>query len=421
MDLGATEYQVRDSVHRIGARLIEKLIEAEGKGYQGIRLDCNGFHSYRYMGDIEKEIITVLGAIRIKRSYYYDAECRKGRYPKDEALDIVDSFCTPGVKRMMGRVGAKESFAAGEEDLWELAGISVDKKSIERGSEKLGESVEEFDGSEYGEAQLNTVVPLKPIPVMYVNADGTGVPVVRGEVRGRKGKGEDGIARTREAKLGCIFTQTTVDKKGRPIREENSTSYTGAIETADAFACRLQAEAIRRGVKHAQKVCFIGDGALWIWRIAQERFPRAIQIIDLYHAREHYWKVAKEAFSHDPQTCAQWARDRKAELDQGEPLQVADAIRKLIPKGKKKKDHPFVTEAEYFEKNAHRMKYHEYRQQGLFVGSGVLEAGCKTVIGQRLKQSGMHWTVKGANAIIALRSCILSNRWEDFWEWRAAA
>jgi len=75
----------------------------------------------------------------------------------------------------------------------------------------------------------------------------------------------------------------------------------------------------------------------------------------------------------------------------------------------------------YFEKNKDRMRYNEFRRQGLFVGSGVVEAGCRTVIGQRLKQSGMHWTVKGANSIIALRCCFLSNRWEDFWEYRACA
>ena len=75
----------------------------------------------------------------------------------------------------------------------------------------------------------------------------------------------------------------------------------------------------------------------------------------------------------------------------------------------------------YFEKNKERMRYADFKKRGLFVGSGVMEAGCRTVVGQRLKQSGMHWTVNGANSIIALRCNLLSNRWEDFWEYRAAA
>lgn len=419
-DLEAIEMQIRKSMHQVGAKLLEKLLWEEGTGYRGSKLECNGFHTYRYVEDREKELVTVLGTIRVKRAYYYDAVCKQGKYPRDAELDIEGSDYSPGVRRMMARMGANRSFALGEEDLMELAGISVDAKSIERWSEKLGEEVEACNAHAFSEEKIFPVIPLKKIPILYVCADGTGVPVVRGETKGRKGKAEDGMARTREAKLGCVFTQTTLDQEGRPLRDENSTSYTGAIETADEFSCRLEAEAVRRGIKHAQRVCMIGDGAAWIWRIASERFPRAIQIIDLYHAREHYWKVAHEAFSHHPKRKQEWTDLRKEELEKGRPDQVAKAIRKLIPKGKEKK-HPYATEANYFESNASRMKYDQFRAQGLFVGSGVLEAGCRAVIGQRLKQSGMHWTVKGANAIIALRACFASNRWEDFWESRCAA
>ena len=107
-------------------------------------------------------------------------------------------------------------------------------------------------------------------------------------------------------------------------------------------------------------------------------------------------------------------------MDQGNVEQVVEAIKHLTPSTDQEKD---VLERGigYFENNKDRMRYNEFRRQGLFVGSGVVEAGCRTVIGQRLKQSGMHWTVKGANSIIALRCCFLSNRWEDFWEYRACA
>ena len=310
-----------------------------------------------------------------------------------------------------------------------MAGTKVTAKGIERVSHQLGEEAEGFQKKEVNEVLSDKVIPtclrathrqIKSVPIMYVCMDGTGVPVVKAETVGRHGKGEDGIAKTREVKLGCIFTQTTVDEKGYAVRDESSTSYVGAIERADEFSKRIYGEAMRRGLQRAEKSCVIGDGAPWIWNIADEEFSGAIQIIDLYHAREHYWNVARVFWGHDKEKMNQWAKKRHDELDSGKVEEVIKAIRELLPSTDYEKD---ICEREinYFEKNKERMHYAEYRRQGLFVGSGVLEAGCRTVVGQRLKQSGMHWTVKGANSIIALRCCLLSNRWEDFWKYRACA
>src|SRR5487761_668142 len=183
--------------------------------------------------------------------------------------------------------------------------------------------------------------------------DGTGVPMVSKEVEGRTGKGNNGRAHTREVKLGCVFTQTQRDVEGLPVRDVDSTTYTGAIETAGEFSRRLYTEAQRRGWDRAQKKVVTGDGAEWIGNLAQEQFPGAIE-----------------------------------------------------------------TEANYFQRNAARMRYPKFRQQGLFVGSGVIEAGCKTIIATRLKRSGMFWTVRGANAVIAVRCCRHSREFDDYWESR---
>ncbi len=187
---------------------------------------------------------------------------------------------------------------------------------------------------------------------------------------------------------------------------------------AGPFGSRLYGEALRRGLEKAQKVCVIGDAAPWIWNIAEEHFWGAIQIIDLYHGRQHYWNAARAIFGLDQEALNHWTEKRRKELDRGKVEKVMEAIESLCPSTKEQEE---ILEGEvaYFEKNKERMRYEDFRKQGLFVGSGVVEAGCRTVIGQRLKQSGMHWTVKGANSIIALRCCILSGRWEDFWEYRA--
>lgn len=399
--------------------MLEKIINADGGDYRGKSIPCERGHDYEFMAYREKTILTVLGQVKVNRAYYYDRGCRRGFCPKDTVFDIEGTSFSPGVRRIMGRVGAYRPFGLGHEDIQEMTGLSVTAKEIERVSHKLGQQVEGFLKEQAEMSLSDKVVPIKSVPKMYVCMDGTGVPMVKAEIVGKQGKGENGQARTREAKLGCIFTQTTVDKEGCPVRDEGSTSYTGAIETAEEFGKRIYSEAMCRGIDRAEMLSVIGDGAPWIWNIADEHFYRATQIVDLYHAREHYWKVARAVFG-DSKKLNRWTEQRRKELDKGKVEQVIQAIKRLSPSTESAKE---VCEKgiSYFEKNKKRMRYDDFRKKGLFVGSGVLEAGCRTVIGQRLKQSGMHWSVKGANNIIALRCCLLSHRWEDFWEYRACA
>jgi hypothetical protein len=417
LDLESFEIHIRSSVHHIGSIILEKLLNSDHGAYRGTSL-CEKGHVFQFKEYRDKELRTVLGPVRVRRAYYYDHQRKKGLCPKDRALDIVGTSFSPGLRRIMSTVGAYRPFGLGHQDIKQMAGICVDTKEIERISHQLGEQVEVFHKKEA--ALSGKIVSIEPVPKMYICIDGTGVPVVKSETINRQGKGENGHAKTREAKLGCVFTQSGLDEKGYPIRDEASTSYVGAIETAEAFGDRIYAEAMLRGLHRAQKVCVIGDGAPWIWNIADEQFYGAVEIIDLYHAREHYWNVARAAFGCDKGKINRWTDKRRKDLDQGKVEKVIEAIKRLLGSGEEAQK---ILEREigYFEKNKDRMRYDDFRRQGLFVGSGVVEAGCRTVIGQRLKLSGMHWTVWGANNIIALRCCILSNRWEDFWEYRASA
>ena len=405
LDLESLEIHIRSSMHHVGSIILGKLLSSDNGDYRGRTLPCEKGHVSEFKEYRDKELLTVLGPVKVNRAYYYDQECRKGCCPKDTVLDIVGTSFSPGVRRIMGRVGAYRPFGLGHEDIKEMAGICVDTKEIERVSHQLGEEVEVFNKKETALSLSGKVIPIESVPKMYICIDGTGVPVVKAETMNRKGKGEDCHAKTREAKLGCVFTQTTVDEKGHPVRDEASTSYAGAIETAEVFGNRIYAEAVYRGLERAQKVCVIGDGARWIWNIADEQFYGAIQIIDLYHAREHYWNAARVAFVFDKAKIKSWTDKRRKELDQGKVEEVIEAIRQLSPSTEDGKE-VFEREVGYFEKNKDRMRYNDFRKQGLFVGSGVVEAGCRTVIGQRLKQSGMHWTVRGANNIKWLLSSL---------------
>jgi hypothetical protein len=324
---------------------------------------------------------------------------------------------------MIGRVGGKEPFDEGRRDLEELAGVRVSTKAVERASEAIGGDIEVGSRRDIDLSMNNKVVPItrnrERVSRMYIAMDGTQVPTVPSETAGRKGRGEEGEAKTREARLGCVFIQTTVDSSGEPVRDDCSTTYVGAIETAEQFGLRIYAEAVRRGVLEADEVVLLGDGAFWIWTIADLHFHGAIQIIDLYHALEHLSLVAKSVHPVMDKKTKRWLEIRYDQLKRGDIEALVRSFKRLRPEDTEA-EKVVAREIDYFLKNRERMRYGEFRRKGLFIGSGVVEAGCKTVIGRRLGQSGMRWTVRGANAIIALRCCQLSRRWEQYWEARSA-
>jgi len=244
---------------------------------------------------------------------------------------------------------------------------------------------------------------------------------VKKETVGRQGKTESQPSHTRKVELGCVFTQTACDEEGYPIRDPDSTTYTGAIETAEEFGKRIYVEAWKRGWSRAEKKVVMGDGAEWIWNLADQYFPGAVQIVDLYHARQHLWELARRLHPSDEASQKAWMKvHQRRLLDRGKIEKLVVALRSTASSNPEVIE-KLRTEAAYFERNAVRMRYPQFRRQPLFVGSGVIEAGCKTVIGSRLKQSGMFWTVRGANAIVALRCRHLNGHFENYWGARRAA
>lgn len=401
--------------------MLQELLEPIGcgRGDEEVRCECGPrMHS---KGIRPKTVLTILGPIRFSRSMFQCPVCGKTHFPGDEIIDVSGTSRSPGLRRMMARAGSSSTFKQGAQDLKIYADIQVSPKDVERVAEGIGEEVEAWSKQEAeGLLNENRPVPLrKEISVLYVSYDGTGVPMTKKEVAGRKGKQVDGSAKTREVKLGCVFTQTTTNKEGYAVRDPDSTSFVGNIESADEFGYRIYAEAVRRGLESAREVVILGDGAEWIRGIAEMHFHGATQIVDLYHAREHVSKLGKLLFGADEKMNLRFRKQWWKILDSGKVEKLISQARKHPPQNPEiaKK---VETELNYLEKNKERMRYADFRKRGLFIGSGVIEAGCKNVIGKRLKQSGMEWSVRGANSIIALRCSTLSNRIDDFWDARAA-
>ncbi len=300
---------------------------------------------------------------------------------------------------------AQLPFVESSQQLQELAGLKVEPSRLQRLAAAVGPSVQE--------PLLRLPAPNpSPPPQFYVSIDGTGVPMVRPELEGRAGRGPDGQARTREVKLAAFFTQTVTDAEGHPLRDPDSTTYLASFVCSDQFGPLARRDALQRGMAQASQVIYLGDGAAWVWEIARTCFASAIQILDYYHASQHVIALAKTV--HPDAGCAQnWGVRWKALIYDSELDTVLDEARQA---GGPALSEEAQREIDYLENNRARMDYLRYRNQGWFIGSGVVEAGCKHVIGQRLKQSGMFWTEAGATAVLHLRCALLSaGGWNHLW------
>jgi len=422
-DLEAWEGAIRMAVLSAGAKALGALLEGIGCGRRAERVLCRCGARMESRGLKRKELVTTLGPVEYSRSMFQCPECGRTRYAGDEQLDVVGTVYSPGLRRMMARAGSSSTFKEAREDLRVYAGVEVTAKAVERVAERIGEDMQRWcdrAGREVVEQFQNSPGGTdKRMRRLYIATDGTGVPMTRSELDGRRGKQPDGSARTREVKLGCIFTQTTTDEQGRPVREADSTSFVARIESAHLFGERLFAEAVRRGLDKAREVVVLGDGAAWITGIVETHFPDATQIIDLYHAREHVSDLAKVVFASDEAKIVQYRARWWRLLDEGKVETIVRQAKGRLPRNRHRR-RKAQSELAYLDRNKERMRYGEFRARGLFIGSGVVEAGCKSVIAHRLKQSGMQWSLRGANSIIALRCILKSHRLEDYWEARAA-
>ena len=421
LDLEAIEMAVRSAMHQAGAAALAELLQFPAPADDQRNLPCSCGHQAQYRELRSKPLLTAVGEVRVWRPYYLCPHCHRGQFPADVELDVENTELSPGVRRMLATVGQDAPFDHGRQQMKLLAELEVTTKAVERTAEAIGEDIAVGEQEQIQRAmQLDLpMVVGEPIPILYVEMDGTGVPVVKSETVGRQGKREAQPAHTREAKLGCVFTQTKWDQEGYAIRDPDSTTYSGAIETAEEFGKRIYWEAWKRGWSRAQKKVVLGDGAEWIWNLAHQYFPGAIQIVYLYHARQRLWELARKLYPNQQPEQRRWMMIHQDLLDDGKIENLVSALNS-VKTCQNEVAEQIRTNSAYFETHAERMRYPEFRRQHLFVGSGVIEAGCKSVIGSRCKQSGMFWTVRGANAILALRCCQFDGRFEDYWEARRA-
>ena len=351
----------------------------------------------------------IFGTFPLERDYYYHAGKDQGHSPADAALGLEVGY-TPALAKLICLEGADEpTYLKAERHLEQTGGIAVSARQIQRVVQRVGGSAQQWQERERPPGGAAA-------PVLYVSADGTGVPMAAPELKGRRGKQADGTAKTRQVYLGCVFTQHRTDEQGHPVRDYESTTYVSSFQSIDDFGPLLRQEAIGRGLGSAGQVVLLMDGAAGLENMGRLCFKDGVQIVDFYHAMEHAGHVlaAWLGKSHPAyqKRLRRWAKRL-----------LKDKVQALIQETRQQcAGTPQAAAVEqalgYFVRNVSRMQYGTFRAAGWFIGSGVVEAGCKTVIGGRCKQSGMFWSKSGAENILALRCIHSSRRLEDFWQYR---
>ncbi len=407
------EVLVRTAVFKTANQVMGYLLQQAAE-----RIDANyqpppGYH---YKGRANLTVDGLFGAFELERDYYYHPGKKRGHYPSDAALGLEGS-ATPALARLVCFEGADAaSYHKAEEHLRETGGIHLGARQVQRLVQSVGPAAQKWQERE----ALTPLPGTQAVPIMYVSGDASGVPMRKEELEGRAGKQADGSAKTRMANLGCVFTQHQVDEQGHPVRDYESTTYVSTLGPMQEFGPLLRQEAIRRGLALAMTVVLLIDGAEALAKMGRLCFSNAIQIVDFYHALEHAGEVLAALLGSKDHP------DYKRRLSSWARRLLKDQVAKLIAEARQEctgKANAQAVEEElgYFVNNVARMQYGTFRRRGFFIGSGVIEAGCKTVIGSRCKQAGMFWGEPGAENVLALRCIQASRRLDSFWKERLNA
>jgi len=403
---------VRVAIFKPAAEFVGRLLQAAAD-----RIDA----AYRqkpgetFKGRVSLEVQCLFGCFSLLRDYYYHAKKQSGYYPADAGLGLETGY-TPALARLMALEGSDETgFQKAAYHLLETGGISVESRQIQRVVQRIGPAAQEWQARDY---RIEETEPCDA-PIMYVSGDGTGIPMRNEELDGRAGKQADGTAKTRQVYLGCVFTQHHTDERGRPVRDWESTTYLSSMDSIDKFGPMLRHEALRRGMGSASTTVLLIDGASGLENMGRINFKDAIQIVDFYHAMEHGGSVLEALLGSKNHP------DYKQRHHRWAKRLLKNGVNKLIAEVRlecQNTSRAVAVEKElgYFINNADRMQYGTFRKLGYFIGSGVIEAGCKTVVGGRCKHPGMFWGKPGAENILAFRCINASRRLNDFWKYRLA-
>jgi len=397
---GSTMQRIEELTEEIGQHIEQRIEDEstrqESRGYVGGFAVCKCGALARYVRDYEKRVVTLHGERRIVRAYYHCRECGAGFCPTDKTLGLDGGCTTIAVRAKIARLAALVPFGRCSVELGYLCGIDVSAKTVERVAELVGSHIDK----ESREVEAHVLSGLAKEPDvaperLYMTVDGVMAPTREG---------------WRECKVGAVY-EASVNAKGEVVARD--VEHVGTFGDAEAIGDKVYALAFRRGIERCEDPVVLGDGGRWIWRQAKEKFPRATQILDFYHAAEHLSEIAKARYGAGTPKAEKWLKARCDDFLEGRHQMVMKSIRAWRPI---EQDHIKAKHDNlgYFKRNRERMHYDQYRANGMHIGSGIAESSCKCLVQARLKQSGMRWTESGAESILQLRRLWLDAPDTDF-------
>jgi hypothetical protein len=350
-----------------------------------------------------------------RRAYYHCTTCRKGHCPADDALGLRGSDLTAGAEQLAVLFGTTASFAeAAEKLLPKASGLRLAESTIERATEAAGQRLGEAltHGQTFGVA-ADWAWPLDAAGrgVAYVSIDATGVPI-----QGERGVRSEG----RMAWVGKVFAPRPQVKPEQATRRpvEGRARYLAGLMSLDELADPLRRQAAQVGMERAEQWVALSDCGSGVDDFLRVNFPRAVRIADFYHVAEHLGDLAKAWHPGDPDAAKglsdRWCHTLKHEGGRA-TLAVIEALDRAGRSESALEAHRQVTQ--YVGNHMDRMDYPKYVAAGWQIGSGHIEAACRTVVNERLKKSGMRWGEEGADAVCHLRALFKGDaeQWEAFW------
>jgi len=424
-DFDSLEGRVQTVTRRIGQALLQRTVEANTNGYAGSTQACGCGHRQAFKGYRSRTVLTLFGVVTIRRGYYRCAACGASSVPYDRASGLGGVGLSNRLASAVSLLAVDISFQKACEKIERLLGVKVDDNAAVKSVTGAGAVLlaRQQEGIEQFQADGRLAEPTASPKRLYVSSDGAMAPIrpsgdgVEAAARGRRdrrvdgssGEGTDTIA-WREVKCAAAWWEEGSGEA--PIRRQR---YQGRIEPAERFGWTWWLLAAGCGLRGAWEVVVLGDGALWIWNLAARFFGGAIQILDWYHAMEHVWACAAALYGEGAAGSKRWAKSMETVLWEAGGAALLRRLRRF----QRRRREPCEALEDligYVEPNVARMDYPSYRSAGLHVGSGPIESACKQLVTARLKQSGMRWTVAGAEQTLALRCCWLNGDWDAFWQ-----
>lgn len=418
--IGDVEMALREVLQAVGQSALKQFLEnADGELEPEIECVCGG--KLQYQRRRAATIWSVFGKVVYERAYYAGCDCQKGLAPVDRRYGIEAGKVTAGLAHLVALSGIKESFDEGRKWLKEYLLFEVSENTVRSETQKMGDLQRQADQAlvkaMQDEKSLQQREQSQPVAcdILYGSIDAAKVRI---EPRDEQEKALENRETWRDLKAGCWYEGEIVPMRQQSTRQKEKMQREGVvlrarnkkyfcdITEAQEFGKLLWATGCAAGADRARKLVFICDGAVWIWNLITQYFPKAIQIVDWYHALDRLKRIAEDVFPtleerHD------WLAQVTEDLWQGRVELVIEACRLLAKKSKWAQQ-----SLTYYSNNIERMRYDQFRASNLLIGSGVIESGCKQIVTQRLKLPGAQWHLDGAILTAKARAAWMSGEWQ---------